>query len=101
MPRLDPRKNDSECASAIGFATTLARLLHTQLALLHVLMPLPRNYMKYNVELIVLPTRGLKGLKHYMLGSTAEKVVRHARCPVLTSIGIRLLSECDARAAPT
>jgi nucleotide-binding universal stress UspA family protein len=35
-------------------------------------------------DLIVLPTRGLKGLKRFMLGSTAEKVVRHARCPVLT-----------------
>jgi universal stress protein A len=35
-------------------------------------------------DLIVLPTRGLKGLKYYMLGSTAEKVVRYALCPVLT-----------------
>ena len=35
-------------------------------------------------DLIALPTRGLKGWKYYMLGSTAEKVVRHALCPVLT-----------------
>jgi len=28
--------------------------------------------------------RGLTGLKHIMLGSTAESVVRHAPCPVLT-----------------
>jgi nucleotide-binding universal stress UspA family protein len=35
-------------------------------------------------DLIALPTRGLKGLKYYMLGSTAEKVVRYALCPVLT-----------------
>jgi nucleotide-binding universal stress UspA family protein len=35
-------------------------------------------------DLISLPTRGLKGLKRLMLGSTAEKVVRHAHCPVLT-----------------
>jgi nucleotide-binding universal stress UspA family protein len=35
-------------------------------------------------DLIVLPTRGLKGLKYYLLGSTAEKVLRYALCPVLT-----------------
>jgi nucleotide-binding universal stress UspA family protein len=35
-------------------------------------------------DLIVLPTRGLKGLKYYLLGSTAEKVLRYAFCPVLT-----------------
>jgi nucleotide-binding universal stress UspA family protein len=35
-------------------------------------------------DLITLRTRGLKGLKNYILGSTAEKVVRHALCPVLT-----------------
>jgi nucleotide-binding universal stress UspA family protein len=35
-------------------------------------------------DLIAIPTRGLKGLKNFVLGSTAEKVVRHASCPVLT-----------------
>ena len=33
---------------------------------------------------IVLGTRGLSGFKHLLLGSTAEQVVRRARCPVLT-----------------
>ena len=33
--------------------------------------------------LIVLATRGYSGLKHVLLGSTAERVVRHAPCPVL------------------
>jgi nucleotide-binding universal stress UspA family protein len=31
----------------------------------------------------VLTTRGYTGLKHVWLGSTAERVVRHASCPVL------------------
>lgn len=35
------------------------------------------------VDLIVLSTHGHTGLKHVLLGSTAERVVRHARCPVL------------------
>lgn len=34
-------------------------------------------------DLIVIATRGHTGLKHVLLGSTAERVVRHAPCPVL------------------
>lgn len=34
--------------------------------------------------LIVIGTRGLSGLQHLVLGSTAELVVRRAICPVLT-----------------
>jgi nucleotide-binding universal stress UspA family protein len=33
-------------------------------------------------DLIVIGTRGLTGLKHAIIGSTAEGVVRHAHCPV-------------------
>jgi nucleotide-binding universal stress UspA family protein len=35
------------------------------------------------IDLIVLSTRGLTGLKHLVLGSTAERVVRYSPCPVL------------------
>ena len=34
-------------------------------------------------DLIVMGTQGRTGLKDMMLGSTAERVVRHAGCPVL------------------
>ena len=34
-------------------------------------------------DLIVIGTRGYSGIKHALLGSTAEKVVRSAGCPVL------------------
>jgi nucleotide-binding universal stress UspA family protein len=33
-------------------------------------------------DLIVMPTHGYTGLKHVFLGSTAERVVQHAACPV-------------------
>ena len=36
-----------------------------------------------NVDLILLGTHGRTGLKHLLLGSTAENVVRRAPCPVL------------------
>jgi nucleotide-binding universal stress UspA family protein len=35
-------------------------------------------------DLLVTGTRGLTGLKHVVLGSTAERMVRLAPCPVLT-----------------
>jgi nucleotide-binding universal stress UspA family protein len=37
-----------------------------------------------NVDLIVLGTHGRSGLRHVLLGSVAERVVRKAPCPVLT-----------------
>jgi len=36
-----------------------------------------------NCDLVVIPTHGRTGLQHYVLGGTAERVVRHAHCPVL------------------
>jgi nucleotide-binding universal stress UspA family protein len=36
------------------------------------------------VDLIVMATHGRTGFRHVLLGSVAEKVVRHAPCPVLT-----------------
>jgi len=36
------------------------------------------------VDLIIIATHGYTGLKHALLGSTAERVVRHCPCPVLT-----------------
>jgi nucleotide-binding universal stress UspA family protein len=36
------------------------------------------------VDLIVLGTHGRAGIDHFLFGSTAERVVRKAACPVLT-----------------
>jgi universal stress protein A len=36
-----------------------------------------------NSDLIIISTHGRTGLKHVIVGSTAENVVRHAPCPVL------------------
>jgi universal stress protein A len=36
-----------------------------------------------NADIIVIGTHGRTGLKHVLMGSTAERVVRHAPCPVL------------------
>jgi universal stress protein A len=39
------------------------------------------------VDLIVISTQGYSGLAHVFMGSTAERVVRHAECPVLVVRG--------------
>lgn len=38
---------------------------------------------EHQVDLVVITTHGYTGLTHVLLGSTAERVVRHAPCPVL------------------
>lgn len=37
-----------------------------------------------DIDLIVMGTHGRTGLAHLFMGSVAERVVRHAPCPVLT-----------------
>lgn len=37
-----------------------------------------------SIDLIIIATHGLTGIEHLLLGSVTEKVVRMAKCPVLT-----------------
>ena len=41
------------------------------------------------VNMIVIATHGHSGLEHVLFGSTAERIVRKARCPVLTIRPVR------------
>jgi nucleotide-binding universal stress UspA family protein len=38
---------------------------------------------KLEAEMIVMGTHGRSGLAHLLIGSVAEKIVRHANCPVV------------------
>jgi universal stress protein A len=43
------------------------------------------NYAKDNdIDLIIVTTHGRTGLSHVLIGSTAERIVQHAPCAVLT-----------------
>ena len=43
-----------------------------------------REAEESNVQMIVIGTHGRTGLAHLLIGSTAERVVQHASCPVLS-----------------
>jgi universal stress protein A len=46
------------------------------------------NYAKeVDADMIIMATHGYSGVKHVMLGSTTEDVLRHASCPVLSVRG--------------
>jgi nucleotide-binding universal stress UspA family protein len=47
-------------------------------------MEIPKFAEKNGSDLIVIATHGLTGIKHLLLGSVAEKVVRLAKCPVFS-----------------
>lgn len=51
---------------------------------------------KHRIDQIVMNTHGRTGIQHAVLGSIAEKVVRHAPCPVTT---IRSASAPRSRSA--
>ena len=56
----------------------------------------------HGIDLIVMGTHGRSGLAHVFMGSVAERVVRHAGCPVLTlhGAGVRDAVESTFAAEP-
>jgi nucleotide-binding universal stress UspA family protein len=65
-------------AQRSGVAVTTASVLGAPFA------EIVRYAREHGYDLIVLGTHGRTGLRHALLGSVAEKVVRKAHCPVLT-----------------
>lgn len=44
---------------------------------------------KADIDLIIVSTHGRTGLKRVLIGSTAERIVQHAPCPVLVIKGVQ------------
>ncbi len=59
---------------------TIHRVLRTGTPFLEIV----RYAQEQDIDVIVVGTHGRSGLTHMLLGSTAEKIVRKAPCPVLT-----------------
>jgi len=53
------------------------------------------------IDLIVAVTRGNTGLKHLALGSTAERIVRYAPCPVLVVHPLNLKEKAEGNGKMT
>src|ERR1700677_3201214 len=51
---------------------------------------------KHEIDLVVVGTRGRTGIGKALLGSVAEEILRHARCPVLT-VGPQACHEAGRR----
>ncbi len=64
---------------ALGVSRVDARLLHGSAAL-----EIADFSQHESIDLIVMGTHGRTGLKHVLMGSVAERVLRAAACPVLT-----------------
>lgn len=51
-----------------------------------------------DIDLIVMGTHGRRGMEYVLLGSVAERVIRFAPCPVITTRGEpSAMEEADAR----
>jgi nucleotide-binding universal stress UspA family protein len=66
-------------ASKAGFSPRDQTHLRTGTSAFHEICNLAQEIP---ADLIVMPTHGYTGLAHVFLGSTAERVVQHAPCPV-------------------
>jgi nucleotide-binding universal stress UspA family protein len=62
------------------------RRLHAEIALQWgtPFVEIVRYAKEYEIDLIAMGTHGRSGLKHLLMGSVAEHVVRSSPCPVLT-----------------
>ena len=91
----------------------LAKMVREEIGFEHVLAKVRAGHPPTDIvetareqeaDLIVIPTHGRTGFRHFLMGSVAEKVVRRAPCPVFTvkSFGRSLLpasGEGDSAAA--
>ena len=58
-------------------------------------MEIVRYSQDHQMDLIVMGTHGRTGLRHVLLGSVAERVLRKSACPVLTVRSPELQGELD------
>ena len=63
-----------------GLGTLRHRILQEEGNISDVLLQLVK---KHSIDLLVIGTRGHRGVKRLLLGSVAEKIFRQATCPVL------------------
>ncbi len=71
---------DNLIKEKIGEKVKAQRIIKTGRPFLEII----QTASEIDADLIIIATHGLTGMEHLLFGSTAEKVVRKAPCPVLT-----------------
>jgi nucleotide-binding universal stress UspA family protein len=87
-----PESYDRECRAAAqrelqGWARKVAGAgmrVETKVSALPPAEAVARYVEENAIDLVVIGSRGLSGLKHWVLGSVAERVLHSCSCPVLT-----------------
>jgi len=70
---------DKLAAKYAGTNLKITSVVHTGRPFVEIL----RAAREFGIDMIVIATHGHTGVEHMLFGSTAEKVVRKAPCPVL------------------
>jgi len=97
-----PYKQDGE-ESVLKQLRGMARECGVSSTSCHVLTGAPvfdeicRLAQEIPADLVIMPTHGRTGLKHVFLGSTAERIVQHAPCPVFVTRRNALQSKNGSR----
>jgi universal stress protein A len=78
----DAEKRVGEFAAKKG---TRPVLVETRVTVGEAVWEICRMAEKEHADLIIMGSHGRTGLSHVVLGSVAERVVRHAPCPVLVA----------------
>lgn len=71
---------DSLTKSEIGSSVNFEKMIKTGKPFMEII----ETASEIDADLIIIATHGHTGVEHLLFGSTAEKVVRKAPCPVLT-----------------
>jgi nucleotide-binding universal stress UspA family protein len=87
-----PESYDRECRAAAqrelqGWAqkvTAAGLQVETKVSALPPSEAIARYVEESSIDLVVIGSRGLSGIKHWVLGSVAERVLHSCSCPVLT-----------------
>jgi nucleotide-binding universal stress UspA family protein len=74
------KEMDKWAAEAAGRVTDVEKLVERGVPFVEII----RTSKEKKADMIVIGTHGRTGIDHMLFGSTAEKVVRKAPCPVLT-----------------
>lgn len=65
--------------ASLGSQTVIAEVMYGSPAVM-----ITEYIRDRDISLVVMGTKGASGLKEFLIGSNAEKIVRGARCPVIT-----------------